>query len=333
MDDGYISLKAAAEQYGVQHDRLRRATYEGRLIGTREGQHWMVRPSEVERFLREQGRAPRIEPRPRREGAAAARVIALAIPKGGTGKTTTTLNLGVALAEAGQRVLLIDGDPGAGLTTALRHEPQRLEATLAGAIARYIADYSTDLDQAITTTDEGIDLVPADTRLGTIEDQLRTVFDPQRVLSKLIAPLRENYDLILIDTMPTLGLLVQNALVAADEVLIPLQAQAMATESAKLLLKQITAVRRSEANPRLRVTGFLFNQVTPAEMNQREQMSYVRRSFGAEYPVLRTTIEDRAIVRESQMQVVRQSLFRYRPTDPATNAYRALAQEVLNGST
>ncbi|HZG69666.1 MAG TPA: ParA family protein, partial [Herpetosiphonaceae bacterium] len=261
------------------------------------------------------------------------RVIALAIPKGGTGKTTTTLNLGVALAEAGQRVLLIDGDPGAGLTTALRHEPQRLEATLAGAIALYIADYTAELERAITTTDEGIDLVPADTRLGTIEDQLRTVFDPQRVLSKLIGPLRGSYDLILIDTMPTLGLLVQNALVAADEVLIPLQAQAMATESAKLLLKQITAVRRSEANPQLKVAGFLFNQVTPAEMNQREQMGYVRRSFGAEYPVLRTTIEDRAVVRESQMQVVRQSLFRYRPTDPATNAYRALAQEVLNGST
>ncbi|HZG69021.1 MAG TPA: helix-turn-helix domain-containing protein, partial [Herpetosiphonaceae bacterium] len=80
MDEGYISLKEAAEHYGVQHDRLRRATYEGRLLGTRDGHHWMVRPSEVERFLREHGRAPRIEARPRREGAAAARVIALAIP-------------------------------------------------------------------------------------------------------------------------------------------------------------------------------------------------------------------------------------------------------------
>src|SRR3954454_15106872 len=161
MDEGYISLKEAAERYGVQHDRLRRATYEGRLLGMREGPHWMVRPSELERFLREHGRAPQIEPRPRREDVAAARVIALAIPKGGTGKTTTTLNLGVALAEAGQRVLLIDGDPAAGLTTALRHEPQRLETTLAGAIAQYIADYSTELERAITTTDEGIDLVPA----------------------------------------------------------------------------------------------------------------------------------------------------------------------------
>ncbi|MBA3947685.1 MAG: AAA family ATPase [Herpetosiphonaceae bacterium] len=332
-NDGHISLKEAAERYGVQHDRLRRAAYEGRLLGNREGQHWIVQPSEVERFIRDNGRAPVIAARPRREGIAAARVIALAIPKGGTGKTTTTLNLGVALAEVGQRVLLIDCDPGAGLTTALRREPQRMDATLGGAIARYIADYSLELDRAVSATEEGIDLVPADTRLSTIEDQLRTVFDPQRVLSKLIAPLRTGYDVILIDTMPTLGLLVQNALVAADEVLIPLQAQAMATESAKLLLKQIIGVRRSEANTRLKVAGFLFNQVTPAEMNQREQMAYVRRSFGAEYPVLHTTIEDRAVVRESQMQVVRQSLFRYRPSDPATNAYRALAQEILHGST
>ena len=121
-----------------------------------------------------------------------------------------------------------------------------------GAIARYIADYSLGFGPAVSKTDEAIYLVPANTRTQHDRGPAPTVFDPQRVLSKLIAPLRTGYDVILIDTMPTLGLLVQNALVAADEVLIPLQAQAMATESAKLLLKQIIGVRRSEANPRLR---------------------------------------------------------------------------------
>lgn len=332
MDEGYILLKDAAERYDVALDRLRRAAYDGRLLVIREEKHWLVRPSEVERFIRDRGRAPQVKPMPRREDAAAARTIAIAIPKGGTGKTTTALNLGVALAEVGQRVLVIDSDPGASLTMALRCDPLRLEWTLQDAIERYIEDFECDLVRAIIRTDEGIDLVPSSSGLNEADDILRNAIDPHRVLRKLIAPLCASYDVILIDTMPYLGILVHNALVAADEVLIPLQARALATDSAKRLLKQIERIRRSEANPQLTVAGFLFTQVDPAEVNQREQMAYARRAFGAEYPVFRTTIEDRAAVRESQQQVVRQSLFRYRPTDPVTNAYRVLAQEVLDGA-
>ena len=128
MDQTYLHLREAADRYSVQYDRLRRAAYDGRLLTIRSEGRFLVRPAEVERFLSEAGRAPRIEALPRRDGAADARVIAVAIPKGGTGKTTTTLNLGVALSEQGQRVLVVDVDPQANLTIALGVDPASVRA-------------------------------------------------------------------------------------------------------------------------------------------------------------------------------------------------------------
>jgi len=330
-DQTYLSLKEAADRYKVSYDRLRRAAYDGRLVVLRDAGHWLVRPAEVDRFLEEGGRAPTITPLPRREDTPAARVIVVAIPKGGTGKTTTTLNLGVALAEAGQRVLVIDADPQGSLTMALCVDAQRLEWTLQDAIERYTEDFESNLARAIVSTEEGIDLIPATPRLNKSNHDLPAAIDPNRVLKMLIDPLRSTYDFILIDTLPYLGVLVQNALVAADEVLIPLQAQAMASDSARLLVDQIQRTRRSGINPQLVVGGFLFTQVEPAATVQRQQMAYAERVFGEDARIFRTTIEDRLVVQESQSQPIRQSLFRYRPTDPVTQAYRALAQEVLHG--
>src|SRR4051812_43547603 len=127
MEEQTLTLKDAAERYGAKLDRLRRAVWEGRLMAHRDGLQWLVRPDEMERFLRDNGRAPRIQPAPRREGRADARVIAVAIPKGGTGKTTTTVNLGAALTECGQRVLVVDCDPQGSLTVALGVDPGGLE--------------------------------------------------------------------------------------------------------------------------------------------------------------------------------------------------------------
>src|SRR5688500_5600035 len=179
-EETHISLKEAAELYDVSYDRLRRAAYDGRLVVLRDGGRWLVRPAEVERFLNEGGRAPSITPLPRREDSAAARVIVVAIPKGGTGKTTTTLNLGVALAEVGQRVLVIDADPQGSLTTALRVDAQRLEWTLQDAIELYAEEFESDLARAIVSTEEGIDLVPATPRLNKANHDLPAAIDPNR---------------------------------------------------------------------------------------------------------------------------------------------------------
>lgn len=331
MDEEAIPLKDAADRFGIKLDRLRRAAWEGRLMAMRDGMQWAVRPMEVERFIQDNGRAPRVQAAPRREGAAAARVIAVAIPKGGTGKTTTTVNLGAALAERGQRVLTIDCDPQGSLTVALGFDPNRLEYTLQDAIERYTETFEATLERAILPTEEGVDLAPATARLNKSNSDLHNALAPQQVLSKLIAPLRNRYDIILIDTLPYLGVLVQNALVAADEVLIPLQAQALASESAKLMVQHIQQIRKSGLNSRLRILGFLLTQVDVTMTVQREYVTYARRAFGEDGPVFNAMIENSYLVQEAQTAGLRQSLFRYRPTGPVTNAYRALAQEIVNG--
>ena len=332
MDQTYLPLREAADRYGIHYDRLRRAAYDGRLLTIRTEGRFLVRPAEVERFLAEGGRAPRIEALSRRDGAAHARVIAVAIPKGGTGKTTTTLNLGVALAEQGQRVLVVDVDPQANLTLALGVDPARVEYGLQEAIRRFLEHFEADLERAIVHTADGIDLVPATVRLNESNTDLPHALEPQKVLKRLLDPLRDRYDFILLDTLPYLGVLVQNALAAADEVLVPLQPHALANESAQLMLAQITRMQRSGLNPTLRIGGFLFTQVESQANIQRDYMAFGRELFGRDAKVFETTIENRLIVQESQSAAIRQSLFRYRPTDPVTQAYRQLALEVLRAA-
>jgi len=330
--DGYLTLRQAAAQYEVDHQRLRRAAYDGRLLIVKEGTIAMVRPEEVERFLREGGKAPSITLAPRREGAAVARVIAVAIPKGGTGKTTTTLNLAAALAEQGQRVLMIDADPQGSLTHATGHNPQRLEWSLQDAIDLYTTRFESALSRAIIQTDEGIDLVPANELLNRSNTSLLHLGTPALVLKKLVEPLRAHYDFILIDTLPYLGILVQNALAAADELIIPLEAANLSTQSVKMMVEQVDIIQRSEVNPNLRILGFLITRLDPARTVTRELVAYVRRTFGEQAAVFETMIEDRAAVVESQAGSTPTSLFHYAPTDPATHAYRALAQEVLHAA-
>jgi chromosome partitioning protein len=167
--------------------------------------------------------------------------------------------------------------------------------------------------------------------LNKANTDLHNALDPHKILSKLIDPLRSRYDIILLDTLPYLGVLVQNALVAADEVLIPVQAQALAGESALLMVQQIEKIRKSGLNPQLKICGFLLTQVDVSTTVQREHVAYARRRFGQDGHVFHVMIEDHPCVQESQTKGIRQSLFRYKPTGPVTNAYRSLAQEVIYG--
>lgn len=330
MDQTYIPLKDAAALYNLTYDRLRRAAYDGRLLVQRRDNRLMVRPAEIDRYIAEGGKAPRVQPLPQREGAADGRVIAVAIPKGGTGKTTTTINLGVALAERGQRVLLIDCDPQASMTMALGFDPELLEWPLDRVIGTYLQSYDADLGVAIQRTDEGVDLVPSSVNLNNLSNLVQQTYKPNEILAVLIAPLRQRYDFILLDTLPYLGVLVMNALAAADEVLVPLQAQLLASASARLVVDQIAMVRRSGLNSRLAVCGFLLTQVDSQASLQRDYVTEARRAFGEDGRVFDTQIEARPTVQESQHD--RKSMFRFRPNDPVTQSYRHLAAEVLNAA-
>jgi chromosome partitioning protein len=260
-----------------------------------------------------------------------ARVIAVAVPKGGTGKTTTTMNLGAALAEAGQRVLLIDFDPQGNLTQSLGLRPSELEHTSYTAIKHFLLRFEPRLEDAIyrTAIHTNLDLVPTSARLNLANDELAVAIQREFVLQKLLASVRTQYDFILIDTLPYLGVLVVNALVAAQEVIIPLQAEYLATESVELMFDQIMLMRRSGLNPELRVAGILLTMVDLRKIIDREAISYVRDTFGGSVTVFNTMVK--RSVRFPESQASHQSILTYQPTSDGAGAYRSLAQEVLHG--
>src|SRR5690242_17588319 len=130
------------------------------------------------------------------------RIIAIAVPKGGTGKTTTTINLGAALAERGQRVLLVDFDPQGNLTQALGLRPGDLEHTVYSELKHFLTSYESRIERAITTTKAGVDLLPTSARLNLANDELAVAIQREFVLQKVLAPLEPRYDIILIDTLP-----------------------------------------------------------------------------------------------------------------------------------
>lgn len=326
-----VSLKDAAQYFGVTVARLRKAAWDGRLVTRMMGSQYVVTYVAVERFLSQSGRAvPVPTAAPTTHGATMARIIAVAVPKGGTGKTTTTLNLGAALAEQGQRVLLVDFDPQGSLTLALGVRADELDHTVHSALTYFLATYEPRLDQAIVATSAGVDLVPASIRLNLANAELTVAPQGEVVLRELLAPLVHRYDAILIDTLPYLGILVENALVAANEVLIPLQAEYLSTESVALMLRQIQFVRKSKLNADLAVSGIVLTQVDGRTVINRQFAEYARKEFGTQVPVFDTVIKRTVSFPESQAR--RQTILQYAPNDAGANAYRALAQEVWHGA-
>jgi chromosome partitioning protein len=257
------------------------------------------------------------------------RVIAVALPKGGTGKTSSTLNLGVALAQRGQRVLLVDFDPQSNLSQSLCQPSETHEQNVYVAIKRYLQHYESNLAAGIIRTSAGVDLVPANELLNLANDELVLALERERVLQRLLEPISANYDFILIDTLPYLGVLTQNALVAASEVIIPLQAEYLATRSTRLMLDQVAVLARSRLNPSLRITGILLTMVDQRLLISREVIAYAREKLGAHAPIFETMI--RRSVRFPESQAAHQSILQYDPTGPGAVGYRALAEEVLYG--
>lgn len=255
------------------------------------------------------------------------RIIAVAVPKGGTGKTTTTINLGAALAEAGQRVLLVDFDPQGNLTQALGLRPADIEDTIYTVIKHFLTHYEARLDQAVYETDAGVDLVPSSARLNLANDELAVAIQREFVLQKLLAPITPHYDIILIDTLPYLGVLVLNALVAANEVLIPLQAEYLATESVSLMLEQVQLMRRTGLSPNLDITGILLTMVDSRTIINREAVEYARNVFGSQVTVFKTMIK--RSIRFPESQANHETILQYEPQGEGARAYRALAEEVL----
>lgn len=327
--DDLLTLKAAAEHYAVTYDRLRRAAWDGRLPTEGTGHARLVRPEHVETFLREGRVVPGRKPKPVvRTATPLGRIIAVALLKGGTGKTTSTLNLGVALAERGYRVLLVDTDHQCSLTSSTGLNPAELaaEQTLFGAIQTWTTQRRAALDEVIQPTPAGVDIVPASIRLSLTERALHLQNRREYVLQQILSPVAARYDVVLIDTQPASSNLVHNALVAAHQVIIPVEPEQLAVESLGLMLDQIDEVRDSGLNPDLGLCGVLVTQVDVRMTLHRDLLSEIREQFGSDLPVFETVIRRSAKIAESQAR--HQSVLQYDPKGIGASSYRALAEEV-----
>ena len=208
------------------------------------------------------------------------KVIALTNQKGGVGKTTTAVNLGVGLAKQGKKVLLIDADAQANLTMALGYNrPDDIPITLSTVMQSIIDDKSFDASGGILHHGEGIDLLPSNIELSGFEVRLINAMSRERVLKTYVNEVRKNYDYVLIDCMPSLGMITINALAAADSVIIPTQPHYLSAKGLELLLRSVSMVKR-QINPKLRIDGILMTMVMPRTNISKEITATVKSAYG-----------------------------------------------------
>nr|WP_210732261.1 AAA family ATPase [Cellulomonas denverensis] len=254
-----------------------------------------------------------------------ARVIAMCNQKGGVGKTTTTINLAAALAEYGRKVLIVDFDPQGAASVGLGVNPHELDRT----VYDLLVDRHVDIHELIrpTGTDslEGsLDLLPANIDLSAAEVQLVSEVARESILSRVLRPVMDDYDVILIDCQPSLGLLTVNALTAAHGVLIPLECEFFALRGVALLVETIEKVR-DRLNPRLEVDGILATMYDPRTLHAREVVARVHEAFG---DVLLHTVIGRT-VKFPDASVAAEPITSYAPQHPGAQAYRQLARELV----
>ena len=253
------------------------------------------------------------------------KIIAIANQKGGVGKTTTTVNLGVGLARAGHRVLLVDGDPQGSLTIALGiPNPDALDETLGGAMLAEISDRTLPKGFGILHHKEGVDLLPGNIELSGIELSLINAMSRETVMRTVLHQYKDSYDYILIDCMPSLGLMTINSLAAADSVIVPSQPNYLSTKGFNLLLRSIGRIKR-QINPRLKVGGVFLTMANVTNF-RKDVIAAVRENCGRQMPVFRTVIP--ATVRLAEVSTADKSIFKHDPRGKAAEAYRSLVQEV-----
>ena len=255
------------------------------------------------------------------------KTIALVNQKGGVGKTTSTLSIGVGLARAGNRVLLVDDDPQNSLTISLgiRNPDDDLESTLATAMYAEIQDASIPWEAIIIHSEEGVDLLPANVELSGVEMSLFNAMSREQVLKSVLGQVKENYDYILIDCMPSLGLMSVNALVAADSVIIPSSPDFLSTKGLNLLIRTISRVRR-QINPRLKIDGILVTMVDSRTNNAKNIITALRSTLGSSIRVFDTEIP--RSVRASEASGEGQSIYKFDPKGRVAQAYTNLTKEV-----
>jgi chromosome partitioning protein len=257
-----------------------------------------------------------------------AKTIAICNQKGGVGKTTTTSNLGIGLTREGKNVLLVDADPQGDLTTSLGFKnPDELPCTLADLLSKAVSDQNHNIHDAILHHEEGIDLIPSNIELSGVEMQLVTSMSREFILRSVLSQVKKDYDYIIIDCMPSLGMITVNALTAADSVIIPVQAQYLPAKGMTQLIKTIGKVK-NQINPNLKVEGVLLTLADNRTNLATDTAALIRDSYGHLLKVYDTEIP--IAVKAAEISAVGKSIYLHDKNGKVANAYADVVKEVID---
>ncbi len=256
-----------------------------------------------------------------------ASTISIVNQKGGTGKTTSCVNLGVDLAHEGKRVLLVDCDPQGSLTISLGHpQPDALSVTLADLMGNALNNEPINPGDGILHHEEGVDILPSNIALAGMEVTLVNAMSRETTLKRVLANYSRDYDHILLDCSPSLGMLTINALAASDRIIIPVQAQYLSIKGVEQLLNTVVRVKRN-INHKLKIDGVLLTMVDSRTNNSREISALLRDTYGSKIKVFDAEIP--RSVRAAEISAEGKSIFTHDPDGKVAQAYHALTKEVL----
>lgn len=254
-------------------------------------------------------------------------VIAMANQKGGVGKTTTAANLGIGLVRHGKKVLLVDADAQGSLTASLGwQQPDQLDVTLATVMGKVMADKPVVPEEGILHHAEGVDLMPANIELSGMEVSLVNAMSRETILRQYLEGVKRSYDYVLIDCMPSLGMMTVNALAAADSVLIPVQAEYLPVKGLEQLLQTIAKVRR-QINPHLKIDGILLTMVNERTNFSKDIIVLLHETYGGKLKIFENKIP--LSVRAAEISAEGKSIYTHDPHGKVAQAYEALTGEVL----